>query len=44
MNPFRIVAEIDQAKSIGCGLCYTSCEDGAHQSITRGSKDVRASG
>jgi dihydropyrimidine dehydrogenase (NAD+) subunit PreA len=30
---YKVVAEIDQDKCIGCGLCYTACEDGAHQSI-----------
>ena len=30
---YKVVAEIDQGKCIGCGLCYTACEDGAHQSI-----------
>jgi dihydropyrimidine dehydrogenase (NAD+) subunit PreA len=32
---YKIVAEIDQAKCINCGLCYIACEDGAHQSITQ---------
>jgi dihydropyrimidine dehydrogenase (NAD+) subunit PreA len=30
---YKVVAEVDQAKCIGCGVCYTACEDGAHQSI-----------
>src|SRR5262249_15565077 len=30
---YKLVAEIDQRKSIHCGLCYAACEDGAHQSI-----------
>jgi dihydropyrimidine dehydrogenase (NAD+) subunit PreA len=30
---FKIVADVNQDKCIGCGLCYTACEDGAHQSI-----------
>jgi dihydropyrimidine dehydrogenase (NAD+) subunit PreA len=30
---YKVVAEIDQAKCIHCGLCYIACEDGAHQSI-----------
>jgi dihydropyrimidine dehydrogenase (NAD+) subunit PreA len=30
----KIVAQIDQQKCIGCGLCYTACNDGAHQSIS----------
>mgnify|MGYP005847527723 CR=1 FL=1 len=29
----QVVAQIDQAKCINCGLCYIACEDGAHQSI-----------
>jgi len=30
---YKIVAQIDEAKCIGCGLCYTACWDGAHQCI-----------
>jgi dihydropyrimidine dehydrogenase (NAD+) subunit PreA len=30
---YKVVAEIDQAKCIHCGLCYIACEDGCHQSI-----------
>jgi len=30
---YKVVAQIDQAKCIHCGLCYIACEDGAHQSI-----------
>jgi len=30
---FKVVAEIDHAKCVGCHLCYVACEDGAHQSI-----------
>jgi dihydropyrimidine dehydrogenase (NAD+) subunit PreA len=30
---FKVVAEIDERKCIGCRLCYVACEDGAHQSI-----------
>jgi dihydropyrimidine dehydrogenase (NAD+) subunit PreA len=30
---YKIIAEIDQAKCIGCHLCYVACEDGAHQCI-----------
>lgn len=32
---YRVVAEIDPAKCINCGLCYIACEDGCHQSIRR---------
>lgn len=31
---FHIVANIDQEKCIHCGLCYISCEDTSHQSIS----------
>jgi dihydropyrimidine dehydrogenase (NAD+) subunit PreA len=30
---YKVVARIDEAKCIGCGLCYTACWDGAHQCI-----------
>jgi dihydropyrimidine dehydrogenase (NAD+) subunit PreA len=30
---YKIVAQIDAAKCIGCALCYTACWDGAHQCI-----------
>jgi dihydropyrimidine dehydrogenase (NAD+) subunit PreA len=30
---YKIVADIDYGKCINCQLCYTSCNDGAHQSI-----------
>ena len=30
---YKIVAQIDEAKCIGCELCYTACWDGAHQCI-----------
>ena len=30
---YKVVAQIDQSTCINCGLCYVSCEDGAHQSI-----------
>ena len=29
----KVVASIDEEKCIGCQLCYTACEDGAHQAI-----------
>jgi dihydropyrimidine dehydrogenase (NAD+) subunit PreA len=30
---FRLLAKIDQAKCVHCNLCYTACNDGAHQAI-----------
>ncbi len=30
---YKIVADIDSAKCIGCELCYVACWDGAHQCI-----------
>jgi dihydropyrimidine dehydrogenase (NAD+) subunit PreA len=30
---YKVVAAIDQAKCIHCGLCHIACEDGCHQSI-----------
>lgn len=30
---YKVVANINQDKCIGCQLCYTACEDGAHQAI-----------
>ncbi len=30
---YKVVASINQEKCIGCQLCYTACEDGAHQAI-----------
>lgn len=30
---YKVVATIDASKCIGCQLCYTACEDGAHQAI-----------
>ncbi len=30
---YKVVAEIDPATCINCGVCYIACEDGCHQSI-----------
>jgi dihydropyrimidine dehydrogenase (NAD+) subunit PreA len=30
---YKVVANIDEQKCIGCQLCYIACEDGAHQAI-----------
>jgi dihydropyrimidine dehydrogenase (NAD+) subunit PreA len=30
---YKVVADVDQDKCIGCGLCYAACNDGAHQAI-----------
>ena len=30
---FELVARIDQAACIGCGICHIACEDTAHQAI-----------
>ena len=30
---YKVIANIHEEKCIGCQLCYTACEDGAHQAI-----------
>ena len=30
---YKVIAQIDQDKCIGCGRCYIACEDTSHQSI-----------
>jgi len=36
---YVVNASIDQDKCIGCGLCYTACNDGAHQAISAARAD-----
>ena len=31
---FKVYPQIDEDKCVGCGRCYISCFDGAHQAIT----------
>jgi len=31
---FRLLAHIDEATCVHCNLCYTACNDGAHQAIS----------
>ena len=31
---YKLVADIDPEKCIGCQLCYIACEDGSHQAIS----------
>ena len=31
---YKLVADIDADKCIGCQLCYIACEDGSHQAIS----------
>ncbi len=37
----QVIANIDADKCIGCQLCYTACEDGAHQAIALPGSDTR---
>ncbi len=39
---FKICPEIDQDKCVGCGRCYISCYDGAHQAIEWDEKERKA--
>jgi len=36
---YHVLAHIDQDKCIKCELCWTACEDGAHQAIRRYPRD-----
>lgn len=38
---YRVVADIDANKCIGCQLCYAACMDGAHQCIHLPGRDER---
>ena len=38
---YKVVAEINDDKCIECQLCYTACEDGAHQAIGLPKSDSR---
>ncbi len=31
---YKVIAEINKDKCIGCDLCYIACDDGAHQAIS----------
>jgi len=31
---YKVIAQIDDEKCIGCQLCYIACDDGAHQAIS----------
>ncbi len=45
---FRLLAQIDETRCIHCNLCYTACNDGAHQAIrmegTNGSTTLHVEG
>lgn len=38
---YKVIAHIDEKSCIGCQLCYTACEDGAHQAIGLPEDDSR---
>lgn len=38
---YKIIAEINKDKCIGCELCYIACEDGAHQAIGLSENETR---
>lgn len=38
---YKVTADIKEEKCIGCQLCYTACEDGAHQAIGLPTNDSR---
>jgi dihydropyrimidine dehydrogenase (NAD+) subunit PreA len=37
---YKVIAKIDPEKCIGCQLCVAACQDGAHQCIFTGDKDM----
>ncbi|MBI4420613.1 MAG: NAD-dependent dihydropyrimidine dehydrogenase subunit PreA [Gemmatimonadetes bacterium] len=41
---YHLIASIDQATCIHCELCWTACEDGAHQAIRRLGNGKRGKG
>lgn len=45
---FRLLAQIDESRCIHCNLCFTACDDGAHQAIklegTNGTSRLRIDG
>jgi len=45
---FRLLAQIDESRCIHCNLCFTACDDGAHQAIklegANGSSRLRIDG
>ena len=40
---FKVIPKIDEKKCVGCGRCYVSCYDGAHQAIDWDDKKRRPS-
>lgn len=40
---FKIIPRIDEKKCVGCGRCYVSCYDAAHQAIDWNDKRRRPS-
>jgi len=38
---YKVIAEINEDKCIGCDLCYVACDDGAHQAIALSQNESR---
>ncbi len=38
---YKVVATIDEDKCIGCGKCYTACQDGAYQALALSRKTTK---